>query len=226
MGELATISHKFSFPPRRPSPLGRRLICWLPNWALKWNHLEVYFCKFYNLNLEMNLTIGHLKGWKSKIYVTTVLDSFQDRKGITLKVVNNKQVIGLYSTKYGRNKTKGARGRHALSPRKCVFLAPFHFWVHVTFMCLLRRPPRCHYFVLLSGLCHGTDFSAPFWLSFSGVVLVSRNESKVSSTGCTKNQWLQCSCRLTGPLQKYFYSRLLQTWFLLLLCKNYLFYKY
>ena len=31
MGELATISHKFSFPPRRPSPLGRRLICWLPN---------------------------------------------------------------------------------------------------------------------------------------------------------------------------------------------------
>ena len=34
-GELATISHKFSFPPRKPSPLGRRLICWLPNSALK-----------------------------------------------------------------------------------------------------------------------------------------------------------------------------------------------
>ena len=30
-GELATISHKFSFPPRRPSPLGRRLIYWSPN---------------------------------------------------------------------------------------------------------------------------------------------------------------------------------------------------
>ena len=30
-GELATISHKFSFPPRRPSLLGRILISWLPN---------------------------------------------------------------------------------------------------------------------------------------------------------------------------------------------------
>ena len=174
----------------------------------------------------MNLIIGQIKGWKSKIYVTVVLDSFQDRKGITLKEVNNYQVIGLYSMKYGHNKTKeGTRETRPL-PSRCVFLAPFHFWVHVTFMCLLRRPPRCHYFVLLSGLCHGTHFSAPFWLSFSGVVLFSANESKVSSTGCTKNQWLQCSCRFMGRLQKYFYSRLLQTWFLLLLCKNYLFYKY
>ena len=124
-------------------------------------------------------------------------------------------------------KQRRARGRHSLSPRECVSSSHRSiFWVHVTFICLLRRPPRCHYFVLLSGLCYGTDFSAPFWLSFTGVILVSGNESKVSSTGCTKNQWLQCSGRLMGSLQKYFYSRLLQTWFLLLLCKNYLFYKY
>ena len=56
----------------------------------------------------------------------------------------------------------------------------------MTFMCLLRRLPRCHYFVLLSGLCYGTDCSALFWLTFTGVILVSGNESKVSSTGCTK----------------------------------------
>ena len=174
----------------------------------------------------MNLTIGHLKDWKSKTYVTTVLDSFQDRKGITLKVVNNKQVIRLYSMKHGRNKTtERTRETRELPSRACLSRT-VHFWVHVTFICLLRRPPRCHYFVLLSGLCYGTDLSAPFWLSFTGAVLVSGNESKVSSTGCTKNQWLQCSCRLMGSLQKYFYSRLLQTWFLLLLCKNYLFYKY
>jgi len=35
-------------------------------------------------------------------------------------------------------------------------------------------------FVLLSDLCHGTSFFAPFWFSFSGVVIVSENESKVS----------------------------------------------
>ena len=57
----------------------------------------MYFWKFYNLNLEINLTIGQIKGWKSKIYVTAVLDSFQDRKGIAVKEVNNKQVIGLYN---------------------------------------------------------------------------------------------------------------------------------
>ena len=62
-----------------------------------WAPASKYFCKFYNLNLEINLTIGQIKGWKSKIYVTAVLDSFQDRKGITLKEVNNKQVIGLYN---------------------------------------------------------------------------------------------------------------------------------
>ena len=165
------------------------------------------------------MTIGQIKGWKSKIYVTAVPDSFQDRKGITLKEVNNKQVIGLYNKGGHEGDTPSPLARVSFSHRSI-------FWVHVTFMCLLRRPPRCHCFVLLSGLCHGTHFSAPFWLSFTGVILVSANESKVSSTGCTKNQWLQCSCRLMGPLQKYFYSRLLQTWFLLLLCKSYLFYKY
>ena len=76
----------------------------------------------------MNLTIGHLSDWKSKIYVTTVLDSFQDRKGITLRVVNNKQVIGQYSMKYGRNKTKKrTRETLPLPSLVCVFLAPFHF---------------------------------------------------------------------------------------------------
>lgn len=173
----------------------------------------------------MNLTIGHLKDWKSKIYVTAVLDGFQDRKGITLKVVNNYQVIWLYRMKYGSNETtEGTRETRPLPPR--VFLArPFHLWAQMTFMCLLRRLLRCHYFLFL-GLCYGTDCPAPFWLDFSGVVLVSGNESKVSSTGWAKNQWLQCPRRLMGSLQKNFYSRLLQTWFLLLLCKSYLFYKY
>ena len=70
----------------------------------------------------MNLTIGHLKGWKRKIYVTAVLDSFQDRKGITPKVVNNKQVIGLYSMKYGRNKTKeGTRETRPLPSHRSIF---------------------------------------------------------------------------------------------------------
>ena len=74
----------------------------------------------------MNLTIGHLKGWKSKIYVTTVLGSFQDRKGITLKEVNNYQVIGLYSMKYGRNKTKEGT-RETRPPRVSFSRAPFIF---------------------------------------------------------------------------------------------------
>ena len=83
----------------------------------------------------MNLTIGQIKGWKSKIYVTAVLDSFQDRKGITLKEVNNKQIIGLYSMKYGRNKTKeGTRETRPLPSRVCVsrtvpFLIPCDFHV-------------------------------------------------------------------------------------------------
>ena len=86
----------------------------------------------------MNLTIGQIKGWKSKIYVTAVLDSFQDRKGITLKEVNNKQVIGLYSMKYGRNKTKeGTRETRPLSSRGCLsrtvpFLSPCDFHMPVT----------------------------------------------------------------------------------------------
>ena len=86
----------------------------------------------------MNLTIGQIKGWKSKIYVTAVLDSFQDRKGITLKEVNNKQVIGLYSMKYGRNKTKeGTRETRPLPSRVCLsrtvpFLSPCDFHMPVT----------------------------------------------------------------------------------------------
>ena len=176
--------------------------------------------------LRSQFDYGHPKGWKSKIYVTTVLDSFQDRKGITLKMINSYQVIGLYGMKYRSKKKTERKGETRPFPSRVFLARPFHFWAQMTFMCLLRRPPRCHYFVLLSGLCYGTDFSAPFWLSFTGVIHVSGNESKVSSTGCTKNQWLQCSCRLMGSLQKYFYSRLLQTWFLLLLCKYCLFGKY
>ena len=128
-------------------------------------------------------------------------------------MINSYQIIGLYGVKYRSKKKTERKGEtHPLPSR--VFLArPFHFSAQMTFMCLLRRLPRCHYFVLLSGLCYGTDCSVLFWLSFTGAVLVSGNdqESRVSSTGCTKNQWLQCSCRLMGPLQKYFYSRLLQT---------------
>ena len=169
--------------------------------------------------LSSQFDYGHLKGWKSKIYVTTVLDSFQDPKGINLKMINNKQVIGLYSMKYRSKKKTERKGETRTLPSRVFLARPFHFWAQMTFMCLLRRLPRCHYFVLLSRLCYGTDFSALFWLSFSGAVLVSGNASKVSPTGCTKNQWLQCPCRLMGSLQKYFYSRLLQTWFLLLLCK-------
>ena len=76
----------------------------------------------------MNLTIGQIKGWKSKIYVTAVLDSFQDRKGITLKEVNNYQVIGLYSMKYGPNKTKeGTRETHPLPSRVCLSRTFFYF---------------------------------------------------------------------------------------------------
>ena len=152
----------------------------------------------------MNLTIGHLKDWKSKTYVTTVLDSFQDRKGITLKVVNNKQVIRLYSMKHGRNKTtERTRETRELPSRACLSRT-VHFWVHVTFICLLRRPPRCHYFVLLSGLCYGTDLSAPFWLSFTGAVLVSGNESKVSSTGCTKTNGCSVPAGLWAPYKNTF----------------------
>ena len=107
----------------------------------------------------MNLTIGHLKDWKSKIYVTTVLDSFQDRKGITPKVVNNKQVIGLYSKKYGCNKTKeGTRETRPLPSRACLsrtvpFLSPCAFHVPVTeatkmsLFCSSFRPlPRHRFF--------------------------------------------------------------------------------
>ena len=86
----------------------------------------------------MNLTIGQIKGWNSKIYVTAVLDTFQDRTGITLKEVNNRQVIGLYSMKYGRNKTKeGTRETRPLPSRVCLsrtvpFLSPCDFHVPVT----------------------------------------------------------------------------------------------
>ena len=86
----------------------------------------------------MNLTIGHLKDWKSKTYVTTVLDSFQDRKGITLKVVNNKQVIRLYSMEHGRNKTTERTRETRLLPscvclsRTVPFLNPCAFHVPVT----------------------------------------------------------------------------------------------
>ena len=65
---------------------------------------------------------GHLMGWKSKIYATTVLDSFQDRKGINLKMINNYQDIGLYSMKYRSNKrTERTRKTCPLPSR--VFLA-------------------------------------------------------------------------------------------------------
>ena len=105
-----------SFPPRKPSPLGRQYVGYQTE--LSNEITSKYFCNFYNLNF----------GNKGKIYVTTVLDSFQDRKGITLRVVNNKQVIGQYSMKYGRNKTKKrTRETLPLPSRVCVFLAPFHF---------------------------------------------------------------------------------------------------
>ena len=155
----------------------------------------------------MNLTIGHLSDWKSKIYVTTVLDSFQDRKGITLKVVNNKQVIRLYSMEHGRNKTT-ERTRETRPLPSCVclsrtvpFLSPCDFHVPVT------EATKMSLFCSSFRTLPWHRFFCSFWLSFTGVVLVSGNESKVSSTGCTKNQWLQCSCRLMGSLQKYFYSR-------------------
>ena len=44
------------------------------------------------------------------------------------------------------------------------------------FLGLLRTATEI-LFVLLSDLCHGTSFSAPVWFSFSGVVIVSENES-------------------------------------------------
>ena len=176
--------------------------------------------------LSSQFDYGHLRGWKCKIYVTTVLDSFQDRKGINLKMINSYQVIGLYGMKYRSKKKNWAQGGDTPAPLACLSRAPLSFLspndIHVPSPKATKMSLFCSSF----SLCHGTDFSAPFWLSFTGVILVSGNESKVSSTGCTKNQWLQCSCRLMGSLQKYFYSRLLQTWFLLLLCKYCLFGKY
>ena len=109
----------------------------------------------------MNLTIGHLKDWKSKTYVTTVLDNFQDRKGITLKVVNNKQVIRLYSMKHGRNKiTERTRETRELPSRACLsrtvpFLSPCDFHMPVTeatkmsLFCSSFRPLLWHRFCLL-----------------------------------------------------------------------------
>ena len=85
--------------------------------------------------LSSQFDYGHLKGWKSKIYATTVLDSFQDRKGINPKMTNNYQVIGLYSMKYRSNK-RTARTRETCPLPSRVFLArlfhlgpKWHSWV-------------------------------------------------------------------------------------------------
>jgi len=74
------------------------------------------WCTFANfaINFGSEFDDGHLKGWKSIIYVTTVLDSFQVRKGINLKMINNYQVIGLYSMKYRSKKKTELRGETRL----------------------------------------------------------------------------------------------------------------
>ena len=84
----------------------------------------MYFCKFYNLNFGSEFDYGHIKGWKSKMYVTTVLDSFQDRKGINLKMINSYQVIGLYSMKYRSKKKNWAQGGDTPAPLACLSRAP------------------------------------------------------------------------------------------------------
>ena len=77
--------------------------------------------------LRSQFDYGHPKGWKSKIYVTTVRDSFQDRKGITLKMINNYQVIGLYVMKYRSKKKNWAQGGDTLAPLACLSRAPLSF---------------------------------------------------------------------------------------------------
>ena len=116
-----------------------------------WAPASKYFCKFYNLNLEINLTIGQIKGWKSKIYVTAVLDSFQDRKGITLKEANNKQVIGLYNKGGHEGDTPSPLARVSFSHRS-IFVSPCDFHVPVTeatkmsLFCSSFRPLPWHRF--------------------------------------------------------------------------------
>ena len=84
--------------------------------------------------LSSQFDYGHLKGWKSKIYVTTVLDIFQDRKGINLKMINNYLVIGLYSMKYRSKKKTERKGKTRPLPSRVFLPRPFHFWAQMTLM--------------------------------------------------------------------------------------------
>ena len=75
--------------------------------------------------LSSQFHYGHLKGWKSKIYATTVLDSFQDRKGITLRWPTITKLLDCIAWNIGAIKEQRARGRHALSPRVSFSRASF-----------------------------------------------------------------------------------------------------
>ena len=174
----------------------------------------------------MNLTIGQIKGWKSKIYVTAVLDSFQDRKGITLKEVNNKQVIGLHRMKYGRNKTKeGTRETRPLPSRVCLsrtvpFLIPCDFHVPVTeatkmsLFCSSFRPLPWHRF-----FC---SFLAQFYWRYPCL----RKWVQGVFNWLYKKPMAAVFLQAYGPPTKILLLSLVTNMISATLCKNYLFYKY
>ena len=174
----------------------------------------------------MNLTIGHLKDWKSKTYVTTVLDSFQDRKGITLKVVNNKQVIRLYSMEHGRNKTTERTRETRLLPscvclsRTVPFLNPCAFHVPVTEA--TKMSLFCSSFRTLPWHRFFCSFLAQFYWRCPCL----RKWVQGVFNWLYKKPMAAVFLQAYGPPTKILLLSLLQTWFLLLLCKNYLFYKY
>ena len=150
--------------------------------------------------------------------------AFRTGKPLEWSIINKS--LDCIAWNMGATKQRRARGRRALSPRARVFLAPFHFWVHgLSYACYGSYQDVIILFFFQAFAM------AQFVLLLFGSVLLALSLSQEMSPRCLqlavqKKQWLQCSCRLMGPLQKYFYSRLLQTWFLLFLCKNYLFYKY
>ena len=71
-------------------------------------------------------------------------------------------------------------------------------------MCLLRRLPRCHYFVLLSGLYYGTDCSVLFWLSFTGAVLVSEISPRCLQLAVQKTNGCSVPAGLWAPYKNTF----------------------
>ena len=92
--------------------------------------------------------------------------------------------------------------------------------------CLSRAPlllgPKLHSWVCYEGyqdviilFFFQASAMAQIVLLFFGSLLLALSLSQEMSPRCLqlavqKKQWLQCSCRLMGSLQKYFYSRLLQ----------------